>query len=245
MEFNTSEICSWIDTKISFSADQIENKCKEKVNQFKTTTVDSSIESEFIGKWIKRQKGSIDSDLLALRTLETLILLVILKFQIASSEKDFKELKRKLMDWSEAVGLIRSLSDEYRFSIGETSMEIDFDRSTDAAQTSTILNMKPCDFEIYLIEKFKGLKNIKEIIEIIAERCGIPLDSDFEDEKHSKLPSKELFKSSSKEQSKHVSINNYYNIPPHLLFSGEESSQSLCPLKESQAQLYIVPLPFP
>lgn len=195
MEFNTNEICSWIDTKISFSADQIENQCKDKVNQF---VKDSSIEADYIEKWIKRQKVPVDSDLLALRTLETLILLSILRFQT----KDFKELEGKLMDWSEAVGLIRSLSDENRFSLADTTMDVDFDSTADASQTSTILNLKPCEFEIYLLEKFKGLKHIKEIVEIVAERCGIPVDSDFEDEK----PSKELIiTTSSKEQSKHVS----------------------------------------
>lgn len=197
MEFNTNEICSWIDTKISFSADQIENQCKDKVNRL---VKDSPLEADYIEKWIKRQKVPVDSDLLALRTLETLILLSILRFQ----NKDFKKLEEKLMDWSEAVGLIRSLSDENRFSLAETSMDVDFDPNADASQTSTILNLKPCEFEIYLLEKFKELKNIKEIVEIVAERCGIPVESDFEDEKPSNEPIKTTM-TSSKEQSKHVS----------------------------------------
>lgn len=229
MEFNTSEICSWIDTKISFSADQIENQCKDKVN-FKMT--DNSIEADFIEKWIKRQKVTVDSDLMALRTLETLILLSILRFQ-TKNFKEFKELEEKLMDWSEAVGLIRSLSDENRFSLAETSMDVDFDPTADASQTSTILNIKPCEFEIYLLEKFKGLKNIKEIVEIVTERCGIPVDSDFEDQKQAKLSL------SSKDQSKHVQNPKQFLdvILILILFcSGEELNQLLYQSKESQVQ---------
>ena len=194
MEFNTSEICTWIDTKISFSADQIEIQCKEKLNSL---IIKDSIETEFIEKWIKRkQRGKpIDSDLLALRTLETLILLSILRFK---SLKDFKLLEEKLIDWSEAVGLIRSISNENRYNLADSSMEIDFNPTTDSSQTSTIFNIKPSEFEIYLIEKLKGLQNIKEIVEIVAERCGIPVESDFEDEKQSKQSQ------SNREQSKHV-----------------------------------------
>ena len=212
MEFNTSEICAWIDTKISFSADQIEIQCKDKLSSFIRK---DSIEAEFIEKWIKRKQGKpIDSDSLALRTLETLILLSILRFK---SLKDFKLLEEKLIDWSEAVGLIRSVSNENRYSLADSSMEIDFNPTTDASQTSSILNIKPSEFEIYLLEKFKGLQNIKEIVEIVAERCGIPVESDFEDEKQSKQSNREQFhkgqqsnnehsyrEQSNREQSKHV-----------------------------------------
>ena len=181
---------------MSFSADQIENSCKAKVSDSKRC---KETEAEYVEKWIKRQPQGkpIDSDLLALRTLETLILLSILRFQSSTDpSNDLKSLEEKLMDWSEAAGLIRSLSDDNRFSLAaDTSMDVDFNPTADTSQTSTILNLKPCEFEIYLLEKFKGFKNIKEIIEIVGERCGIPVDSDFEDEKQpSQLP-----------QSKHVS----------------------------------------
>lgn len=217
MEFNTNEICTWIDTKISFSADQIEIQCKEKVN---SSIAKDSIEAEFIEKWIKRNHGKqIDSDLLALRTLETLILLSILRFKTL---KDFKLLKEKLIDWSEAVGLIRSISNENRYSLTDTSMEVDFNPTTEPSQTSTILNTKPCEFEFYLLEKFRGIQNIKEIIEIIAERCGIPVDSDFEDEKHGKQPNREQ----SKHVSKPIKIINNHNIDYPYFFVLVEKSQT-------------------
>lgn len=201
MEFRTDKILNWVETKLSYTAEEIEEECKEKVVGSKC----DQIEGKYLEKWLNRQpKGKpIDSDLLALRTMETLILLSIINFQFSSSDsKDFKVFEEKLSDWSEAVGLIRSLSDDNRFNLAiETSMDVDFDPSADTSQLSTIFSVKQSDFEIYLLEKFKGFKNIKEIVEIVAERCGIPLDSDFEDEKQKQIPQK----LPSKESSKHVS----------------------------------------
>lgn len=177
---------AWIDDKLSNTADQIENRCKNLISKVEEC---DNLEDSFLEKWKKRQqqRGKVtDSDTLALRIMETLILLSIVQFHLQTDEKDyiqiFKLLEERLMDWSEAVGLIRSLSDE-RFSLAETSMDIDFDPSADPSQTSSFLNISHTTFDIYLLEKFKGFKRIKEITEIVAERCGIPVDSDLEDEK--------------------------------------------------------------
>jgi hypothetical protein len=218
MEFRTEPIRKWIETKLSYSAEEIEEQCKEKVKGSKC----DQIEEEYLVKWLKRQPQSkpIDSDLLASRTMETLILLSIVNFQ--SSSLDFKELEEKLSDWSEAVGLIRSLSDDNRFNLAiETSMDVDFDPTADTSQLSTIFSVKQSDFEINLLEKFKGFKNIKKIVEIVAERCGIPVDSDFEDEKQNQL----LQKLPTKQSSKHVSTDK--KIINLFTFSGEELNRSL------------------
>lgn len=170
-------IKSWMDTKLTFTADQIESNCRSSVKS-------PSKYDNFIEKWINRRPHGkpVDSDLLALRTMETLILLAISNFHI-NETISFKNLEEKLMDWSEAIGLIRSLSDEQVSLAADASMDIDFNPTADSSQMSTIFNLNPKEFDIYLLERFKTCKRIKEIVEIVAERCGIPLDSDFEDEK--------------------------------------------------------------
>ena len=124
--------------------------------------------------------------------METFILLSILNF---NSEKDnysdlaYKKLEEQLMDWSEGIGLIRSLSHHHTTHHSlENSMDIDFNPTADhsISSTSTALpTLKHNDFEIYLLEKFKNFNRIKEIVETVSERCGILLDSDEEDEKES------------------------------------------------------------
>ena len=192
---------------MSVSADQIEAHFKKLILDRQCETV----QLEFLENWIKKQPHGkpIDSDLLALRTLETLILLAIVNFQrVAESQEAaaFKALKDELMDWSEAAGLIRSLSDNQLSSVADITMDLDFDPNS---ESSTLFALKPTEFDIYLLEKFKGkqrggVRMFKEIVEILADRCGIPVDSDFEE-----LPLVE-----GKEPAKHVSLGSsimYYN----------------------------------
>lgn len=195
LNFKNLEILkNWIKSKLEIEADQIEINCK--------TAVNLNADTEFIRKWISRQPigKPIDSDLLALRTMETLTLLSISNYCLfQDKEKDFKILEEKLINLSEAIGLIRSLSDNQISLAAETSMDIDFNPST---EFSTFFDLKQNEFDIYLLEKFKNCERIKEIIEIVAERCGIPLESDFEDEKK---PVNTLTSSmKSKEPTKHV-----------------------------------------
>lgn len=199
----SDDMQDWIEDKLSITADQIEIKCKSLLLDKKECDL---FEGSFVEKWKRKQPKDkvIDSDSLAQRTMEALILLSIVYFQSQPGDPViFKQLVEKLMDWSEAVGLIRSLSDE-RFNLAETSMDVDFDPSADPSQTSTFLNISQSAFDVYLLEKFKGFKRIKEITEIVAERCGIPLESDFEEEKRlvpapSKQPKEE-------KETKHVNI---------------------------------------
>lgn len=175
----------WMESKLAPSADQIEAHFKNLISNSERKTE----ESEFLEKWIKRQPQGkpVDSDLLALRTLETLILMAIVRFQRDDPEETrepaaFKILEERLMDWSEAAGLIRSLSSDNPQSalMAETSMDVDFNPN---AETSTLFTLNPNEFDIYLLFKFKakGFRRFKEIAEIVADRCGIPVDSDLDD----------------------------------------------------------------
>lgn len=168
--------------------------------------------------------------------METFILLAILNFnnlnnkslreQDKYSDLAYKKLEEQLMDWSEGIGLIRSLSHHTTHHSLENSMDIDFNPSADHSLSSISTTFKHNEFEIYLLEKFKNFNRIKEIVEIVSERCGILLDSDEEDEKESLnitnsnrhnneisdsfISKHELkFKSKSKDQPKHVNINFY------------------------------------
>ena len=179
----------WIESKLSLSADQIEAHFKELISAHNCGGQHIQQDFQFLEKWIKRQPSGkqIDSDLLVLRTLETLILMAIVDFQRAPEEVNeqhnlFKQLEGRLMDWSEAAGLIRSFSDNQLSLPPDTSMDIDFNPNS---ETSALFALKPNEFDIYLLQKFdeKGmLRKYKEIVEIVADRCGIPIDSDFDEQ---------------------------------------------------------------
>ena len=112
-----------------------------------------------------------------------MILSAIAHFQRVPEAREqaaFKILEERLIDWSEAAGLIRSLSDTPLSLAADSSMDIDFNLNS---ETSTLFALKPNEFDIYLLQKFKGMatRKYKEIVEIVADRCGIPVDSDFEE----------------------------------------------------------------
>lgn len=192
----------WIESKLSFVSDQIETNCKELI----ATRKCEEIEREFLVNWIKKQpvEKPVDSDLLSLRILESLILSAIAHFQRVPEAREqaaFKILEERLIDWSEAAGLIRSLSDTPLSLAADSSMDIDFNPNS---ETSTLFALKPNEFDIYLLQKFKGMatRKYKEIVEIVADRCGIPVDSDFEESpKKPDQQQKQLLK----EPVKHVS----------------------------------------
>ena len=174
------------------TSDQIEKRSTKIIETFPNHLACDQSEFVYLEKWVKRQSQGkpIDPDLLSLRTLETLILLAIVNFSynIEESNDLFEILENKLMDWSEAMGLIRSLSDT-RFNLADNSMDIEFNSVADPSQTSAIFTLKQNEFDAYLLQKFNGVKRANEIVDIVAERCGIPTDTDFEDEKQStKLP---------------------------------------------------------
>ena len=217
---HSESIRSWIETKLSFTADQIEQNCKNDIQN------DNISSNKFVQKWIDRQSKSetIDSDLLALKIMETLVLLAIAKYHLLpllpeDEEKEFKILKEKLMDWSEAIGLIRSLSDNQLSLAAESYMDIDIDFNPSAA--SSFSSLKQNSFEIYLLRKFKNCKRIKEIVEIVADRCGIPVESDFECEKK---PNISVVKPQAKHVTKTIILSllflnlNFYLVPFSLIF---------------------------
>lgn len=167
---------------MSRTADQIENYFQTNL----TTRFDDEQEKGFHENWIKKQKElgkAIDSDILSLRTMETLILLAVVYFQKDSSFS-FHVLETKLMDWSEGAGLLRSLTNNNSVSssLKDTSMDIEFNPNSTETSLS-FLNFSPNEFDVYLLEKFKGksFKKFKEIVDIVADRCGIPVESDSED----------------------------------------------------------------
>lgn len=227
--FPSETVKKWIETKLVLVADRIEedarNSIKNNLNDF------------YVRQWIKRQPQGkqVDSDLLALRIMETLIFLAITNYQIFQSDNDsfssFKILEDKLIDWSEAIGLIRSLSDNQINLAADLSMEVDFNPAADTSQMSTILNLKPNEFDVYLLEKFKGGRSIREIVEIVAERCGIPVDSDFEGDERSKRENTSIVLPDAKiNPTKHVNIKNCSCLLCSFIFfsfSGEESNRLL------------------
>ena len=123
------------------------------------------------------------------------------------------------MDWSEAIGLIRSLSDNQLSLAAESYMDIDIDFNPSAA--SSFSSLKQNSFEIYLLRKFKNCKRIKEIVEIVADRCGIPVESDFECEKK---PNISVVKPQAKHVTKTIILSllflnlNFYLVPFSLIF---------------------------
>ena len=217
---------NWIESKLSFVSDQIEAHCKELIAARKC----EGIEREFLENWIKRQPEDkpVDSDLLSLRTLETMILSAIVHFQRvpeAREQATFKILEERLIDWSEAAGLIRSLSDTPLSLAADSSMDIDFNTNS---ETSTLFALKPNEFDIYLLQKFKGMmtRKYKEIVEIVADRCGIPVDSDLEETpKKPDQQQKQLLK----EPIKHVSTKLMFSLLFSLLFlSGDALNRWHC-----------------
>ena len=195
----------WIQSKLTPTADQIETHFKKLISDQQC----DMIQLEFLQHWMKRQSNCkpIDSDLLALRTLETLILLAIINFQKVPESHEaaaFQILEDKLMDWAEAAGLIRSLTDNQLALITDTSMDIDFNPNS---ESSTLFALKPNEFDIYLLEKLKakGFRKLKEIVEIVTERCGIPVDSESEE-----LPVAFRGNQKAPEPAKHVKLRNAF-----------------------------------
>lgn len=201
-----SSISLWIEkTCFNFSTNDIEARCKDFINNPVLATND--LEFQFLTQWLhRRSSDKLDSDILALRFLETFILLSIIHHEKCNSGS-FDAFEEKLMDWSEGVGLIRSLSDDFHISMN-TTMDLDFNPLADDSHSSSMSSFTfKTEFEVYLTDKFKDFKEIKEIIEIVADRCGIPTESEAElDSRPQPFNKKPMEKSS-----KHV-ILEYFNV---------------------------------
>lgn len=152
----------------------------------KNRTKISTIELEYFDNWSKKKSNTFaaaeDPDLLSLRFMETLILLKLCHFHLNFyffSLDEFESLKMYIMDLSEGIGLIKSLNENLApTGIADKSMDIDFDTSNITASSSETATRS--DFEKYLFEKLNHIPRFKEIIEIIAERCGFPYEDDTE-----------------------------------------------------------------
>lgn len=156
-----------------------------------------NLERGFADKWKQQQLGESAADRLALRFMETATLLCIAHYWLkilltraaartedafsdtsctdASSEiAHYELLERRLMDLSEGMGLIRALLDD-RDPDMDSSMDIDSFVDAPAPAIN-----KHGRFEAYLLSKFRAVPRISDIVELVAERCGMPLDTDEE-----------------------------------------------------------------
>ena len=183
-----AKVLDWLKEKSGFTVEQVESYCRASV--FDGTV--QGIEAEFLERWKLAHAESLDSDILALRVLETTLLLKLACFSclFAQSQQEDSIFSsnsvslsfEELMELSEGIGLLRALQPAQ--NADDTLMDIDLDDDPNNLSTSSTsdLQSRPpkTEFEKYLIERFTQLPRIKEIIELVAERCGFPFDSDDE-----------------------------------------------------------------
>lgn len=182
-------------------------------------TLPDSPEADFIAKYREKQT---DPDVLALRVLETTLLLKLsyYTYLYAQSQQEdtsfvsnFAIPEDELMELSEAIGLLRAL--QPTLDAETTLMDIDLDEELANISTSSMasnissssfslpsVQSRPpkTEFERYLLEKFTRLPSIKHIIELIAERCGFPFDSEDEDELDQRDRDQSIFAAASSEK---------------------------------------------
>jgi hypothetical protein len=207
MTFKTldSKMALWIANKcFKYTSDDIEARCKALIYQTSNdASCEEELESKFLNRWISARKSSeLNSDLLVVRVLETFILLSIIHYQkCVHNPIIYKELEARLMDWSEGIGLIQSLSDNLNTM---DSMDLDFNPLSDSSISSSAFTFTNYpEFNNYILEKFRNFNQIRGIVEIIADRCGVPVESDFETE-NQKPP--QPFRRNTNANIKHVSI---------------------------------------
>ncbi len=178
----------WLKEKSNFTVDQVES-------YFRTAIFNESIEgieNDFLNKWKLAHADNLDADVLSLRVLETTLLLKLACFSCSYAQSQQEEAQfystavslsfEELMELSEGIGLLRALQPVTNAE--DTTMDIDLDddilnRSTSSVSDSSTRPTKT-EFEKYLLERFTLLPRIKEIIELVAERCGFSFDSDDE-----------------------------------------------------------------
>jgi hypothetical protein len=168
--------------------EQVESFCRDAV--FAGLVLGN--EKEFLERWKISHADNLDSDILALRVLETTLLLKLACFScmFAQSQQEDSLFSSStvslsfddLMELSEGIGLLRAL--QPTSNADETLMDIDFEGDVDNISTSSTSDSQSrptkTEFEKYILERFTQLPRIKEIIELVAERCGFPFDSDDE-----------------------------------------------------------------
>lgn len=206
----------WLKAKASLSADEIEAHSHKLLTK---SSLPHSPEYELIAKYRERQS---DPDVLALRVMETTLLLKLAYYtylyaqsqqEDATFSTSFTVPEDELVELSEAIGLLRALQPS---PDGETTlMDIDLDEELANISTSSMacnissssFSLPPVqsrppktEFERYLLEKFTRLPSIKHIIELIAERCGFPFDSEDEDELDQRDRDQSIFSAASSEK---------------------------------------------
>lgn len=203
-----SKVLEWLKGRCSYTEEQIESYCKAIL------TGQSPAENEqiFLQKWKATNADNPDPDVLALRVLETTLLLKLahcscLHAQSLQEESQFSSSQDclsfdELIDLSEGIGLLRAL--QPTFHADDTLMDIDLDEDLASNTTSLSTSSSSGDsqnrssrteFEKYLLERFTHLPRIKEIIELVAERCGFPFDSDDEFEFNQRGRDRSIFNS--------------------------------------------------